>query len=118
MENETIRAQMINKILREENENIKVFGEMQEYEIAELKIRNLQLEANLKFNVRENVRLIRQIGDYAMLQEEILNTLSNVHQVLTGWHSDGTHWTEFDESVRKDVEGLQTKLCKLWERGV
>jgi hypothetical protein len=33
--------------------------------------------------------------------------LCNVSQVFDGWHNDGTAWSEWDESVRKDVSEWQ-----------
>jgi hypothetical protein len=42
--------------------------------------------------------------------KDILNVLTNVAQLLDGWHNDGTCWSEWDESVRKDVSRIQTKL--------
>lgn len=31
-------------------------------------------------------------------------------QLLDGWHADGTAWTEWDESVRKELLELQTSI--------
>ncbi len=45
--------------------------------------------------------------------KDILNVLTNVAQLFDGWHNDGTTWSEWDESVRKDVSRVQTEI--LWE---
>lgn len=37
------------------------------------------------------------------MEEKLKTLLSDVHQLLIGWHSDGTAWTEWDESVKKRV---------------
>ena len=49
----------------------------------------------------QNERLVRIV-------EEAPNILCNVAQLLDGWHNDGTVWSEWDESVRKEVSRLQT----------
>jgi hypothetical protein len=39
-------------------------------------------------------------------QVDVVNTLTNACQVFDGWHQDGTAWSEWDESVRKDLSSL------------
>jgi hypothetical protein len=45
-----------------------------------------------------------------VLSAEVIHLLTDVAQVFDGWHSDGTAWTEWDESVRKSVSAVQRKL--------
>lgn len=42
-----------------------------------------------------------------------LNLLTDVAQILDGWHNDGTAWSEWDEQVRQRVTALQQQLYKL-----
>lgn len=44
------------------------------------------------------------------LVDEALDVLTDVAQLLDGWHNDGTAWSEWDEQVRKRVSQLQTRL--------
>lgn len=49
----------------------------------------------------------------AALVGESISVLTDVAQLLDGWHSDGTSWSEWDESVRQRVSTLQQKLYAL-----
>jgi hypothetical protein len=40
------------------------------------------------------------------------NTLCNITQLLDGWHADGTAWSTWDESVRKEAVELQVEIEK------
>lgn len=51
------------------------------------------------------------------LIEELQTLLSDVHQLLTGWHSDGTAWSEWDEQVRNRVEKMQEKVSDFNNNG-
>jgi hypothetical protein len=42
--------------------------------------------------------------------EKLKDLLCHVHQLLTGWHQDGTAWTEWDEDVRKRVLEMQYEI--------
>lgn len=42
--------------------------------------------------------------------QELKQTLHEVQQVLTGWHQDGTAWSDYDEQVRKKVLSIQMRL--------
>lgn len=44
------------------------------------------------------------------LLQETIGVLCDVAQILDGWHNDGTVWSQHDESVRKRVSALQSKL--------
>jgi len=66
----------------------------------------------------------RQKGRSSMLENRIVrlssdeicdlrDTLCKVAQLLDGWHQDGTAWSEWDESVRKDVSRLLLKTDKM-----
>jgi hypothetical protein len=44
------------------------------------------------------------------LRERLKILLPNVSQLLDGWHADGTAWSEWDESVRKEVSEMLAKL--------
>jgi len=37
---------------------------------------------------------------------DVVSILMNACQVFDGWHADGTAWSEWDESVRKDLGKL------------
>lgn len=41
--------------------------------------------------------------------DELINLLTNVAQLLDGWHTD-VAWTEWDESVRANVSGWLQRL--------
>lgn len=43
-------------------------------------------------------------------RERLAGTLCRVAQLLDGWHQDGTAWSEWDESVRKEVSDLLRAL--------
>lgn len=40
---------------------------------------------------------------------ELDKLLCEVSGVFDGWHSDGTYWTEYDESVRKRIDEFRKK---------
>lgn len=44
------------------------------------------------------------------MKDTMAELLCDVHQLLTGWHSDGTAWTAWDESVRDRVMKMQKRL--------
>lgn len=54
-------------------------------------------------------KCVERILDDATLTR-IRTTLCNVSQLLSGWHADGTAWSEWDESVRQEVVKLQEFL--------
>lgn len=39
-------------------------------------------------------------------EAQIVNVLTNVCQLLDGWHADGTVWSEWDGAVRLQVSSL------------
>lgn len=43
------------------------------------------------------------------------STGPRIAQVFDGWHNDGTAWTEWDESVRREVAELQVKAREFLE---
>ena len=44
--------------------------------------------------------------------DKAVDTLTNICQILDGWHNDGTAWSEWDEQVRKEVSDLLRKCIK------
>lgn len=59
------------------------------------------------------VRIKPVLASFAALMDESLNVLTDVSQLLDGWHSDGTAWSEWDESVRGRVSHLQKRFYEL-----
>jgi hypothetical protein len=49
----------------------------------------------------------------AVLVDEVITLLTDVAQLLDGWHNDGTAWSEWDEHVRQQVTITQQKLYAL-----
>src|SRR6476660_4905613 len=43
------------------------------------------------------------------LRSELEDLLYDVENIFDGWHSDGTAWTEWDESVRKRLLDFRVK---------
>lgn len=40
---------------------------------------------------------------------ELDNLLCEVSGIFDGWHSDGTYWTEYDESIRKKIDEFRNR---------
>ncbi len=40
---------------------------------------------------------------------ELDTLLCEVSGIFDGWHSDGTFWTEYDESIRKKIDEFRKK---------
>lgn len=91
-------------------------------EIADLKKRVEELAIELQ---KERERLaaysqvhLRQVSKLQAareLAERVNNTGPRIAQVFDGWHNDGTAWTEYDESVRREVRELQVVAGKFME---
>jgi hypothetical protein len=45
--------------------------------------------------------------------EKMISPCTNACQVFDGWHQDGTAWSEWDESVRKELSGVLRKMYEL-----
>lgn len=45
--------------------------------------------------------------------DDAINKLTNICQLIDGWHGDGTNWSEFDETCRKDASELLKRFYKL-----
>lgn len=52
---------------------------------------------------------------YRDLAEKLNNTLPRIAQVFDGWHNDGTAWSDWDESVRKEVSELVAMAREILE---
>lgn len=78
--------------------------------VRELVGRAEQAEARLAEETKaqdEVVRLLhKQIEDLEARLAKVVRILPSVCQVFDGWHQDGTAWTEWDESVRREVSEL------------
>lgn len=59
--------------------------------------------------------LDKQLQAARELAERVNNTGPRIAQVFDGWHNDGTAWTEYDESVRREVRELQVVAGKFME---
>lgn len=46
-------------------------------------------------------------------KQDLHTLLCDVHQLLTGWHQDGTSWTEWDEQVRNRVLSMMGNISDL-----
>ncbi len=44
---------------------------------------------------------------------DAINKLTNICQLIDGWHGDGTAWSEFDEQCRKDASELLKKFYSI-----
>jgi hypothetical protein len=64
--------------------------------------RNLTIEA-----------IEREVAQLRKELEPMINHCTNACQVFDGWHNDGTAWSEWDESVRKEMSGVVRKLYEL-----
>jgi hypothetical protein len=53
------------------------------------------------------------VSGWAALVDDSINVLTDVAQVLDGWHNDGTAWSEWDEQVRTRVTELLKRLYSL-----
>lgn len=58
-----------------------------------------------KEQVQKLSAVIDEMRD-APFRRTVHDVLILVAQVFDGWHQDGTHWTEHDESVRQGVSTL------------
>ena len=45
--------------------------------------------------------------------EQARDMLPRVAQLLDGWHADGTAWSEYDESVRREVSALMVAVERI-----
>lgn len=50
------------------------------------------------------------LADREAREKYLSGVLCRVAQLLDGWHQDGTAWTEYDESVRREVADLRRTL--------
>jgi len=62
----------------------------------------------------ESNGVIKEFKEYLNDKEVNLKThldqlLCEVSGIFDGWHSDGTHWTEYDEIVRKKIDEFRKK---------
>ena len=48
------------------------------------------------------------------LKEELPQLLSEIASIFKGWHSDGTAWSEYDQSVFEKLIAFQVRLEKLF----
>jgi hypothetical protein len=62
----------------------------------------------LQFIEREETisRLTQALRDF-------LDFAPRASQLLDGWHADGTAWSTWDESVRKELSELHTRIDKM-----
>lgn len=44
------------------------------------------------------------------LKSQLDSLLCEVSGIFDGWHSDGTYWTEYDESVRKRIDEFRNRF--------
>jgi len=46
------------------------------------------------------------IADLSIKSAQQLELLVRIAQIFDGWHQDGTAWTEWDESVRREMSAM------------
>ena len=65
--------------------------------------------------VKQATNVILALIQKPRIDEDLLrkldNTLCNVAQIFDGWHTD-IAWTEYDESIRKEVSECMSAIAK------
>lgn len=52
-------------------------------------------------------------GYFLMSEPEMRQWLCNVSSIFDGWHSDGTAWSEWDETVRAQIASMHVSIQSL-----
>lgn len=69
----------------------------------------------LELVAKRTKALKTRIAELEQALNNFLQLYPNISQLLNGWHADGTAWTEWDESVRRELTAVGEAARKVME---